>query len=210
MTDEPAVGKQGADTTDIRGETPMRGYRRLAAAVLAFGLAGGLAADGWAQSDTSQAFSSGLVAVTRPADTTAYAARDVVGATAAVWTFPLVCPGPGRRVYVSSTEFTVRVAAVPSGMTSFRLHLYNATPPSAYADNAAWELADADLGVYQGYVELGSPVDEGSNLYVQADGIQHAVRCGASTSLFGYLMTMGAYTPSSAAVKTIHLHSVAP
>ena len=131
--------------------------------------------------------------VTRPANTTAYTAGDVVGGAI---TFASV-GSSGGHVLITSADLRIDVAAVPSGMTSFRLHLYDVTPPSALADNAAWDLPSGDRASYLGYLDLGTPADIGSTLYTQAlsPGLQVKL-ASASTSLFGYLQTIGAFTPA--------------
>lgn len=146
------------------------------------------------------------VSVTRPADTTAYAAGDVVGAAAAAISFPNLGPS-GAAIMITSVALEVDETSVPAGMTSFRLHLYSVTPPSALADNAVWDLPSGDRASYVGYVDLGTPVDVGSTLYVQTDQINKQVLM-AGTGLFGYLVTNGGYTPASASVRKITLHSV--
>jgi hypothetical protein len=66
--------------------------------------------------------------------TTPYAANDVVGGPAAAIQFigSPAWPDTGA-VLITSAELMIDVNAVPSGMTSFRLYLYSATPPSALA-----------------------------------------------------------------------------
>lgn len=156
---------------------------------------------------------SAIVSSARTADTTAYTAGDVIGigtgeglttAGPAAITFPNM-GAAGRETMITSVALEIDVTAIPSGMTSFRLHLYNVTPPSALVDNAAWDLPAGDRASYLGYIDLGSPVDVGSTLYVLTTGVNLQVKC-ATTSLFGYLVTNGAYTPSSGAVKVITLH----
>lgn len=148
------------------------------------------------------------VSVTRPADTTAYAAGDVVGAAAAAITFPNIGAAAGT-IILTSADLRIDVSSIPAGMTSFRLHLYNITPPSALADNAPWDLPSGDRASYLGYIDLGSPVDLGSTLFVQTPtDFRKEILMGASTSLFGYLVTAAGYTPTSAAVKSIRLNAV--
>ena len=144
---------------------------------------------------------------TRPADTTAYTAGDVVGATLAAIEFRNIGEA-GRSIAITDADMRVDVTSVPAGMTTFRLHLYNATPPSALADNAAWDLPAGDRLNYLGYIDLGTPVDIGSTLFVQTDGSgSKQIKMGASSSLWGYLVTKGGFTPTSAAVKTIRLNA---
>lgn len=145
--------------------------------------------------------------ITRPANTTAYTAGDVVGATAAAITFSAIGTA-SKPLLITDATLRLDVASIPSGMTSFRLHLYSVTPPSALADNAVWDLPSGDRASYLGYIDLGAPVDVGSTLYVQQSGVNKLITLGASTSLFGYLVTNGAYTPSSAAVHNVTLSAI--
>lgn len=142
--------------------------------------------------------------ITRPADTTAYTAGDVVGG--ALYLQGL--PGTLYDFLITSAALAIHVTAIPSGMTSFRLHLYNAPPPSALADNAAWDLPAGDRANYLGYIDMGSPTDVGSTLFVQTDQINKQIRAG-DAGVWGYLVTNGGYTPSSAAVKTVEVHAIA-
>lgn len=83
-------------------------------------------------------------------------------------------------------------------MTSFRLHLYS-SQPSAIADNAAWDLPSGDRAAYLGYIDLGTPIDVGSTLYVQTVGSNLTMQqvAAISSSLYGYMVTNGGYTPGS-------------
>jgi hypothetical protein len=144
---------------------------------------------------------------TRPSNTTAYIAGDVCGAAAAAIEFASIGPAAGH-IIITDADLRVDVTAVPAGMTSFRLHLYNVTPPSALADNAVWDLPAGDRASYLGYIDLGSPVDVGATLFVQSGTINKKLKMGTTTSLFGYLVTNGGFTPSSATVKTIRLNAM--
>lgn len=129
--------------------------------------------------------------VTRPADTTAYTAGDVVGG---------VIPFDGMRgagsLLLTAASLRIHVAAIPAGMTSFRLHLYDKSPPSALADNAAWTLAGADRDDYLGFVDVGSPAAQAGTLFAQVDGLNKHVISDTNSGLFGYLVTNGAFTPA--------------
>lgn len=135
------------------------------------------------------------VTITRPADTTAYTAGDVVGGV-------IDLPGLGDRVVnsllITDANLRLDISAIPSGMTSFRLHLYTATPPSAYADNAAWDLPSGDRSIYAGFIDLGSPADVGSTCFAQVTQVNMQIHPGSgTTALYGYLVTNGAYTPAA-------------
>lgn len=145
--------------------------------------------------------------VTRPANTTAYTAGDVVGATAAAIEFARMGEIRGH-IIITDADLRIDVSAVPSGMTTFRLHLYDATPPSALADNAAWDLPAGDRANYLGYIDFTAPVDVGSTLFVQTNGTgSKKIKMGATASLFGYLVTNGGYTPGSADVLAVRLNA---
>lgn len=132
--------------------------------------------------------------VTRPANTTAYSANDVVGGVIA---FTGLGPVGERRIIVSA-DLRYDVTAVPAGMANMRLYLYSVTPPSALADNAAWDLPSGDRAAFIGYVDLGTPVDLGSTLFVQQDSLNKLVKLdGAENALYGYLVTTGGYTPAA-------------
>jgi len=158
---------------------------------------------------------SSQVSFTRPNNTTAYSGGDVVGvpdsgtpanAGSAVLTFS--SDGAGDLLTnITSTELMIALGAVPGSMTSFLLHLYSASPPSALLDNAAWDLPSGDRSVYLGSVTMGTPADIGSTLYIQTTGLSKRVKAGASGTLWGYLVTAGGYTPAAYEAFTLRLHS---
>ena len=145
------------------------------------------------------------VTITRPSNTTAYAAGDVIGvadggtpanAGSAVIQLTNVGPG-GGYVLVQSVRLLIGNTSVPSGMGAFRLHLYTAAP-TAILDNAAFGLAGGEVSSYVGYVDLQTPQDFGSVLFAQADYVGTLVNlASASTTLWAELETRGAYTPAS-------------
>jgi len=145
--------------------------------------------------------------VTRPANTTTYTANDVIGGSpTAVISLASLAPS-GSSVLITSASLEIDVTSIPSGMTSFRLYLYSVTPPSALADDAAWDLPSGDRASYLGYIDLGSPADLGSTLFVQADQINRQIKL-AGTGVFAYLVTNGGYIATSGAVKIITLSGV--
>lgn len=155
---------------------------------------------------TSAAY-GGRATVTRPANTTAYAAGDVVGGA-----FSIATMGPsGGFVILNSAQLVISsVTAVPSGMTSFRLYLYNVTPPSAIADNGAFDLPTGDLVAYMGLIDLGTITDIGSQLLTVP--VNPALQVKLSTqTVFAYLVTNGGFTPAAnSEVYTPMLTGVAP
>jgi hypothetical protein len=151
-----------------------------------------------------------VVSLTRPSDTNAYGANDVIGAatgSTAALAFTLGGSAAGEWM-ITSSALETDSASVISGEAGYRLHLYNVTPPSALGDNAAWDLPAGDRASYLGYVDLGQPVDLGSTCYVEANGINKQITVPAGGIVYGYLTTLGAFTPASGTVRKITLHSV--
>jgi hypothetical protein len=112
----------------------------------------------------------------------------------------------GSLIRILTAVTKIDVASVPSGQTSYNLHLYNVTPPSAQADNAAWTLASGDLASYLGSIALGTPVNLGAALYVKSGYIDYDMRLIGS-SIYGVLVTAGAHT-AAAVARQIRLHGV--
>lgn len=147
------------------------------------------------------------VTITRPSNTTAYTAGDVVGDTngSAILTFTNAGPS-GGFVILQSVSLVFSDSSVPSGMGAFRLHLYSAAP-TAIADNAVFDLVSGDRANYMGYIDLSTPLDFGSSLYTQTDYSGRLVKlAAASTTLYAELETRGAYTPVSASTVQVRLN----
>jgi hypothetical protein len=137
------------------------------------------------------------VTSTRPNNTTSYTATDVVGTASATWTFNSIGPA-GSEIAITTAILEIDIAAIPSGMTSFRLHLYTVDPASGLSDNAAWDLPSGDRVGYAGYIDLGSPADLGSTLFTQNHQMWFQVRLApGSSNLYGYLVTAGGYAPAA-------------
>lgn len=151
------------------------------------------------------------VSFTRTADTNAYTANDVVGSatgsTAALQFDGL--GGENESVMITTVSLEVDDTGVISGETSYRLYLYGSAPPSALGDNVAWDLPSGDRASFLGYIDLGTPVDLGSTLYVETLQVNKQVKL-AGTTLYGYLVTNGGYTPTSARGYKVKLHTVGP
>ena len=149
------------------------------------------------------------VTITRPSNTTAYTAGDVVGGTggSAILTLSSVGPGGGYML-LQSAALIFSDSSVPSGMGSFRVHLYNSSP-TAIADNAPYDLASADRSAYMGYFDFPAPVDFGSTLYTQTDYIGRMIKMAtSSTTLYAEIETKGAYTPVSASTVELRISTL--
>jgi hypothetical protein len=132
--------------------------------------------------------------ITRAANTTAYAANDVVGGVIEI---PVGVEAGGTFTLLG-IDLLWNFGAVPSGMASYTAHLYRSTPPSAYADNDAWDLGAGDRSVYIGPALIGSPTDLGTTLFVSNDTLSKVMTLAVGgTSIFAYLVTAAAYTPAA-------------
>lgn len=135
----------------------------------------------------------------------AYSAGDVIEGAKAL---TVVGPVPGGEILITCTRLMVSHTAVISGETSYELHLYSVTPPSARADNAAWDLPEGDRASYLGKISLGTPVDLGASLFVEQTGLNKQVTVPTGGTLYAELVTVGAFT-ATAAARTVALKTVA-
>ena len=138
------------------------------------------------------------VEFTRPADTTAYAAKDVVCTTiAALLTFDLA-----RVVGGSGTLTKLRLWTDQStNVAIYRLHFYH-TAPTAIADNAPFTLLWANRAKRSGFIDVGPCATEGTGS--DAANAQNAdvrlpfVCAAADRNLYAIVETLTAFTPASA------------
>jgi len=147
--------------------------------------------------------------ITRPSNTTAYTANDVVGDTGGSAIITLSGFGPsGGFVLIQSMSLVFSDSVVPAGMGAFRVHFYSASP-TAIADNAPFDLVSGDRANYMGYVELPTPQDLGSTLYTQIDYPGRLVKlAAANTTCYAEIETRGAYTPVSASTVTLRVNTL--
>ncbi len=150
------------------------------------------------------------VSVTRPSDTNVYGAGDVVGVTGggtATITFALGAVS-ASNIMITSARLQRNATAVISGETTYQLHFFNATQPGAQIDNAVFDVASGDQAAYLGYITFPQVIDLGSTVHSNLENINKQVKLGATTSLFGVLVTVGGYTPASAAVHVVDLSAI--
>lgn len=149
------------------------------------------------------------VEVTRPNDTTAYGAYDVVGPTGggtAALAFNGAGPSDGGPVLIRGVSLRIDANALIASEAGYRLHFYDVTPPSALADNAAWDLPSGDRAAYLGFLDTGTIVDLGSTLWVESNGLAKPVKLLSGT-LYAYLTTVAAHTPTALRVYTATVHT---
>ncbi len=153
---------------------------------------------------------------TRPNNTTPYTALDVVGEDAAE-NMEFGGIGPEAEGMVNGKVIITHVAlrmdrnAVPAGMTQFRLHLFNGAP-TAITDNLAFNLIEADRGIYQGYIEIPTPLDLGDTIYNDTEGgyypVRKEVEVNSIGNLYGVLQTVGGYAPAASTSFNVALKAV--
>lgn len=151
------------------------------------------------------------VELTRPSDTNAYTAGDVVSndtttTTLLVLTNALrVAAGSGYIVRASLT--TDKKSITPR----LRVHLFNASNPTVAGDNVAHKEVYADAGKRLGYFDLPAmttAVDTtNSDMSRTVDNtLRHAVVAAAATrTLYAVLETLDAFTPASGEKFTLTL-----
>jgi hypothetical protein len=155
---------------------------------------------------TGMKMASVSATITRPADTTAYAALDAVSdstSAPAALTFASAC----RINAGSGTVVKARLMTDQSTNTaSFRLHLFSASP-TPVNDNAAYTLLWASRTSYLGYVDFDPAATEGTGsdaAMSQNTDVRLPFVCGAAaTSIYGLLETLSAFTPASG--QNVHL-----
>lgn len=146
---------------------------------------------------------------TRPADTTAYTAGDLVAnSTTAASVVPMefagVASSPGGWVNVRRVTLKKSTATITAATFSLILSQTNAVPSSG--DNAAF-VGPAKGNVLGGAFNLSAPyamVDGAVSVSGSSDTLLFKTADG-STSLFGFLVAAGAYAPGNAEVFEVSL-----
>lgn len=146
--------------------------------------------------------------LTRPADTTAYAAKDAVAnSTSAptVLTFSKIARLPGSSMYIVKWRLFTNQS---TNTARFRLHLYH-TSPTAINDNAAFTLLWANRANRTGYLDFPACQTEGTgsdaaNSQVKDERLSVCCAVG-DRNLYGLLETLDAFTPASGQIFYIEL-----
>lgn len=108
----------------------------------------------------------------------------------------------GSRIMITSAS--LQISSATAEATAWRLYLFNVTPPSALADDAAFVLPAGDLASFLGYVDLGTAVDLVDNQWVETNIINKQIKL-AGTGVFGYLVNLTTLTPAAVAhIVTLH------
>lgn len=145
----------------------------------------------------------------RPADTTAYAAKDAVSDSTSS---PTVLSFDLARVAAGS-GYIVRALLITNQSTCtarFRLHLFR-TSPTAINDNSPQTLLWANRTASASYIDFSACATEGTGSDC-AQSLNDTVRlpvifAGGSTTIYGLLETLDAFTPASGQSFTIKLNA---
>lgn len=132
---------------------------------------------------------------------TSHVAGDVVGGAQEFKSAGLV---GGMATIVSASLLIANASAETS---TWAVHLFSVTPPSAVADDGAFLLAAGDYASYLGSIALAQTADLGDTQYIESNNIQKMIRMRGA-SLWGYLVNGTTLTPGAVAhVVTLGLAS---
>lgn len=137
--------------------------------------------------------------IVRPNNANNYTGGDVVGSSLSSNSAIEFTVGgsAGQSIIITDATLKIGVGAIPSGMTTFKLHLYSSQPSVGFLDNDAWDLPANAGNLYLGNISLTSPTDMGSAMLVsQNSGLNQGFRL-TSSKVYGYLVTDGAFTPTA-------------
>jgi hypothetical protein len=136
--------------------------------------------------------------------TTAYVAHAVVGGV-----HQFIGVANSVPIGIVSTSLEIDRGSVITGETTYRLYLYNATPPSVFADGAVFDLPAGDRPMYLGYIDFPATAAIGTTTqYCEINNLNKIIKT-ASPNLYGYLVTIGPFTPTASNYKlTLGTHQV--
>lgn len=137
---------------------------------------------------------------TRPADTTAYTAKDTVSNSTSVptvLTFSNLARIAGGSGYITKARLLTNQS---TNTARFRLHLYH-TAPTAINDNSPFTLLWANRAIRVGYIDFDAATTEGTGSD-SASALNSVIRLAfsctsASRTLYGALEAIDAFTPAS-------------
>ncbi len=146
---------------------------------------------------------------TRPADTTAYSANDLIAnsttnTSVVPMTFSL---GYGQSFKIYQAKVKYNSATNTNG--KFLIHLYQASPTVTNGDNGAWLSTESS---YLGNIAIDSTLQtfsdnsKGIGTYVNTSlEVPMLVQADTNYRIYGLLQATAAYTPTSAEVFTVSL-----
>lgn len=166
--------------------------------------------------DAYSRFADVQAIISRPNNATAYNAGDVIGqadtantanAGDAILVFDFGNDWAGKAIYIEAMKITTNQATVPAGLTTLDLHLYD-DAPAAILDNAAFARAVADVGKWLCVISSGTLTAVGGSVANEVSSLNKRIKVGSDGKIRGVLKTVGGFTPTAQAVKTITLRCV--
>lgn len=148
------------------------------------------------------------VTFTRPADTTAYAALDVISnstSAPSLLSFANILRVVNGSGYITKAELSTTNT---SWTGRVRLMLYATSAPAPVGDNAQFPALSANDAVRIGYIDFPPPLAFGSGsdeVISLVPDVRLAVVGGATTTIFGIPISLDAQTNTSASSFTFKL-----
>lgn len=142
--------------------------------------------------------------VTRPADTTAYAAGDCISdstsaPTSGGFTLTNIARKSGGSVII--TDICVASSNDPATRLAGEIFIFNQSVTNVN-DNAAFAVSDTEIKTCVAVIPF-SLLDAGNNGYAHITGLNILCTCSGSDDLRFLLRARNAYTPASAEVITV-------
>ena len=149
------------------------------------------------------------VVFTRPANTTAYTANDVVSDNATTTTMQ---PLTGVARYTGGSGYIVEIAVatnLKSITPRMRVHLFNTTGATLAGDNVAYKALYADVSKRVGFYDLAAMTTAAdttnSDVSTIRDYTMRIPYVCTGTSLYVVLETLDAFTPTSGQSFTVSI-----
>lgn len=148
--------------------------------------------------------------VTRPSDTTQYAASDAwsnstSAPTAGGFTFANAASASGGGGTI--TDAVIVSSAAPGTTLQGECWLFDQTV-TAINDNTAFALSDADALFYLGKIPFTLTVEAVNNSEAHVTGLNITYHCVGSTNLRYLIRVLNTYTPASGETLTIRLKGI--
>lgn len=144
---------------------------------------------------------------TRPADTTAYSANDVVSDSTSGTTMQALA-NAARVSGGSGYIVGIRISTDKKSITpQFRIHFFSTNGATVSNDNAAWQDKYADVGKRIAYYDMAAMTTgadtTNSDMSRAVDMTMRIPYVCAGTSLYFVLETLSAFTPASGQKITV-------
>lgn len=159
-------------------------------------------------------YARALASTTRPANTTAYAANDLIANDATAGNVvPFTFNFPELNRERNGKVVGLRLQKSVASVTNFnvRMHLFSTRPTVTNGDNGALLVAAADLPGYIGFVELDfeaaapATVTLATTTPTKFSAAQNFNFRASGPNIYGLLEALEAYTPASAEIFTAAL-----